>query len=666
MVGLFSLKKQCLRESIGNSPKVIVLGQFINTKRYAQHQLAAILRYFAVHIASIPLNIKPSQSSIGAGNSALPNSAKLPWVLAGFMLFVLVYKVVMAFVISNKGFDLTDEGCYMLWYTYPDKDPNPFYYFHKIVLGFLPFIDWNIISLRILKIISDLAVVGLVSAVLYRNLPSNRKGLVTALFLLGVSGLGFYSIIFSRIFYEGDMSYLFAVMALGIPLLYLHPQQRKGLLLATFVSGIFIGLQFFNKFSASLVSLAVVGALSIFLTRKLLGVLALLGGVTLGAALFFTVTGYSPAAWYQEYQDGYKYVIEPLGYNPLHLLVFYAVDGLVLLVLALLPLGAFTMLRFVGTKAGIWRAPHLIITALVAVFYGLYYLLLPHLYSDAHYQYQSMLLNFWYVPAVSFGLYLFFMVDGIKGYTKPEWLVTILLLLMPLVSMVGTGTSLAVSASAYLVPWFGILGLLFVKHFTRGLGPAIVLLGVMIINAFTYFHFTHPFRLNATISQQQVPLTGSNKEIKVDETLATFVTSTKSVLQQEGIPEGYPIVALHNLPGLVYLVGGYSPATPWYFDAEWLNIPEFNQKLHNTNCLNIGRIKQFESRPPVFMINAYMLDELTPCLLKHDFDLEGSYEPAAILLNPYWQIENQAFARNLSDSLLIFIPKRPYTQTSIN
>jgi hypothetical protein len=616
------------------------------------------LRYFAVHIASIPLNIKPNQSSIGDGNSALPNSAKLPWVLAGFMLFVLVYKVVMAFVISNKGFDLTDEGCYMLWYTYPDKDPNPFYYFHKIVLGFLPFIDWNIISLRILKIVSDLAVVGLVSAVLYRNLPSNLKGFGHAVFLLGASGLGFYSIIYSRIFYEGDMSYLFAVLALGIPLLFIHPEQRKKLLIGLFVSGIFIGLQFFNKFSASVVSLVIVVALSHYLTHKASGLLVLLVGIVAGVVLFMGLTGYSPAAWYQEYQEGYKYVIEPLGYNPLHLLVFYAADGLVLLVLALLPLGAFAVLRFVGRKINIWGGSHLIFTAIVSVFYGLYYLLLPHPYSDAHYQYQSMLLNYWYMPAMSLALYLFFMVDGIKGYTKQEWLVMLLLLLMPLVSMVGTGTSLAVSASAYLVPWFGILGLLLLKHFTRSLGPAIVLLGVMIISAFTYFHFTQPFRLNATIGQQQVPLTGPNEQIKVDGTLATFVTSAKAVLQQEGISEGYPIVAMHNLPGLVYLVGGYSPATPWYFDAEWLNDPEYNLKLHNTNCLNIGRIKQFESRPPVFMINAYMLDEVKPCLLKHGFDLSSQNYSSQSVLNPFVRKEQLVFGRIASDSTLIFIPNR--------
>jgi hypothetical protein len=260
------------------------------------------------------------------------------------------------------------------------------------------------------------------------------------------------------------------------------------------------------------------------------------------------------------------------------------------------------------------------------------------------------------------------MVDGVKGYTKQEWIVMLFLLLMPLVSMVGTGTSLAVSASAYLVPWFGILGWLLVKYFTRSLAPTIVLAGVMIVSAFTYFHFNQPFRLNATIGQQQVPVDGPNEQILVDSTLATFVNNTKAVLNQENIPNGYPIVALHNLPGLLYLLGGYSPATPWYFDAEWLNDPDYNQKLHNTNCLNIGRIKQFESRPPVFLINAYMLKVVTPCLLQHGFDLANTntYEAPIEVLNPVVRKENETFYRVYSDSMLIFIPKRPYTQTSPN
>ncbi len=586
---------------------------------------------------------------------------QVPWLLVGFVLLVLVFKVIMSIINADKGFDLTDEGCYMLWYTYPDKDPNPFYYFHKMVLGFLPFIDWNIISLRVLKSLSDLLVVGLISLVVYQNLGARFKGIGNMLFLVGVAGFGYYSTIFSRIFYEGDMSYLFTVLALSLPLLFIQPMHRGKLWLGLLFSGMFIGLLFFNKFSASVLSLVIVVALSLFITRKGYGILASLLGVCVGVLLFFVATGYSPAEWYKEYQDGYKYVIEPLGYNPLHLIIFYAVDGIVLLVMALLPLGTFGFVRLVSRKLGVWGHPNVVFTLLLVSFYILYWLSLPKPFSDAHYQYQSMLLNYWYVPMVSLVLYLFFVVGGFKQYSKEERIVMLLLLLMPLVSMVGTGTSLAVSVSAYLVPWCSILGLLLLQYFTKALIPATLLVGCLVVGAFGYFHLEHPFRLNATMAQQNVKLQGPNEEIWVDSTLATFVSNTKAALQKEGFTDNYPIVALCNMPGLVYLVGGYSPATPWYFDAEWLGDPDYNQKLHNTNCLNIGRIKQLESRPPVFLINSSLIDIDGQCLEANGFFLENDYRKVGEVYYPYEEYDRATGLRG-PNKILVFVPETPFNQ----
>lgn len=573
------------------------------------------------------------------------------------LCIVLALKIAFSLFIANRGFDLTDEGCYMLWYQYPDKDPNPFYYFHKMVLGFFPFINWDIVSLRMLKMASDLSITVLIAAALYRNLPNGAKHLSSFCFLLGVAGLGYYSIIYSRIFYEGDMSYFLAVMALGIPLLFLRQEHRIGFFVSLVISGVFVGLQFFNKFSASIVSLLLVCALSVYLTRKGWGLLATLAGVAIGVLLFFVATGYMPKQWLQEYLNGYKYVIEPLGYNPLHLLLFYAFDGMVLLVLVLLPLGLFALVRFMAQKLWQRQVGHLVFTLIVTLLYGLYYLLLPHTYSDAHYHYQSLLLNYWYVPIASVVVYLFFMVGTPRGYSKEEIVVLLSLLLMPFVSLVGTGTSLAVSASAYLIPWYGILGWLMVRHFTLRLLPAMGLIACIAIVAFVCFHVQYPFRLNASVGQQKVLLKAPQEEIYVDSTLATFVSNTKSILKAANIPDGYPIVALHNLPGLVYLLGGYSPATPWYFDAAWLNEPEYNEKLHDANCQNLARIKQFENRLPVFLIDEYALSAVTPCLLNNGFNLSGEqYHPPMAKFNPFLARERSVLNRQISDSLLIFIP----------
>ena len=590
-------------------------------------------------------------------NATALNSYPLPhWFIIVFMLFLLAAKVVVTLCLANKGFDLTDEGCYMLWYKYPEADPHPFYYFHKLVLGFFPFIDWNIVSLRVLKMASDISVAGIVALAVYRNLPGNLKHLRSGLFLIGMAGLGYYSLMFSRIFYEGDMSYLFTVCSLSLPLLFIQPRYRGKLWVGLLLSGFVIGLLFFNKFSSAIISLLLVLAITLYFTRKASAVLVVFGGIAIGIAAFFLATGYQPAAWYQEYLDGYRYVIQPLGYNPFQLLLFYAIDGLILLALALLPFGLFVLLRRFFLKKQWWKYQYLVFTIVVAAFFVLYYGLLPHIYSDAHYHHHSLLFQYWYAPMVSVVLFMLYMGRHHKP-SKEEVTLLLSLLLMPFVTLVGTGTSFSTAASAYLIPWYAVLGWLVLMHYRRQWLLAICFTVALSVGAFWYFHWQAPFRLITDMASQQTMLKAPNEHILVDEPLAKLVSEAQLILQRANIPPGYPMVALHNLPGLVYLLGGYSPITPWYFEVGWLNQPELNARQNAANCTHISRIKLFENRMPVFIINSYVLPTVQPCLEENGYYLSQNYEPPQVLLNPFLRQENKVLGRDFSDSMLVLIPK---------
>lgn len=164
----------------------------------------------------------------------------------------------------------------------------------------------------------------------------------------------------------------------------------------------------------------------------------------------------------------------------------------------------------------------------------------------------------------------------------------------------------------------------------------------------------------------RVEVQGPNETILLDTTTALFVNSTKEILDNAKIEAGYPLVALHDIPGLVYLVGGYSPATPWYFSVLDARQNELNGMMKEFNCLHIGRIKLFEERQPVFMINQLSFYSTLPCIKKHGFDLEEDYELPHKVINPTIRNQIARFSKGASDTLLIFIPKRPYTQTSFN
>ena len=124
---------------------------------------------------------------------SLVANIKPHWLLVATLLLVLLGKIVVTIAIADRGFDLTDEGCIMLWMAYPDLDPHPFYYFHKILQGFFPFVEWNIVNMRLLKVFSDVVILALLAAVVYRNVDATRQYGKTFLLAAGITGLGYFS-----------------------------------------------------------------------------------------------------------------------------------------------------------------------------------------------------------------------------------------------------------------------------------------------------------------------------------------------------------------------------------------------------------------------------------------------------------------------------------------
>lgn len=77
------------------------------------------------------------------------------------------------------------------------------------------------------------------------------------------------------------------------------------------------------------------------------------------------------------------------------------------------------------------------------------------------------------------------------------------------------------------------------------------------------------------MARQAVPLrtAGLTEPILVDAATATFFHQLKNLLAQGGFHPDDPLLALYDVPGLVYVCGGVSPEAPWYFS-----------KLNSRNC----------------------------------------------------------------------------------
>lgn len=608
---------------------------------------------------------------MAASRLPLHNTLKHPkgfepqlWLVV-VLLLLLLGKVVATVYFANTTFDFTDGGCYMLWYDEPSNDPHPFYYFHRIVLGLFPTIDWNIISLRILKMASELLVIAAMTFAVYQNLKGSNRGIKTLLFTFGFIGLGYFSTWFSWIFYEYDLTYLLSVVALSLVVGSLKVKRNWIFTWFVLLAGMLVSIQFFNKFSTSILLLLAIMVIVQLCRPGWRNHLSFLAGIVLGFGAFFVIIDYTLEQWYQEYLDGYAYLIKPLGYKPFKLIWMYILNLWPLPFIALSPIVLHHLLSHMAKVANVGVRPRKLFAIVLSAMLVIYYFTFPSKYLNVDNPSVSVLFYFWYFPLVSYFLYYAFYHIDFKKIDRRQWVMMIVWFVLPAVLFLGTATSATLSISSFLVPWYGLLLYLILKHGKSGIQYSVLVVAFVSCFVFVANHIERPYWTNKPIYYPRLAVQAPNEVILLDTARAQFVNKTKAILKDADIEPGYPIVALHDLPGLVYLVGGYSPATPWYFNVLDARQEELKCKMKEFNCLHISRISMFEERDPVFMINEVAYSGVLACLIHYGYDIEKEYERPRKVSNPIIRPRIRQFSKGSSDSLMIFIPKKPFTQNRL-
>ncbi|GEM_PF-2181055 len=111
------------------------------------------------------------------------------------------------------------------------------------------------------------------------------------------------------------------------------------------------------------------------------------------------------------------------------------------------------------------------------------------------------------------------------------------------------------------------------------------------------------------------------KGILLDEESHQFLLSVYNLLKDNGFRPGEPILALYNLPGVVYASGGNSPVTAW-----WMPRPEFRA----ANVAAIGRLGKVRKKPLYLLLSWYPGQATIKALndagidFPHGFKLVGS------------------------------------------
>jgi hypothetical protein len=554
---------------------------------------------------------------------------------------------------TNKGFDLGDDGLYMLSLSDPEhyKVLAHGYFLNKV----LPIGEFTIPISRTISICLELAGGLVFSWGVYRWLAARLSGVsfwaIWALVLIG----SFQSILARCVSYN-DLINFFGLTSAGVLLASLSIESGKKQTLLWLLSAFL--LTFCTIFKAPVtISLSVLYfAVTTFYGhgKKLTNLAKATAAWVAGAALTvisYTII-YNGLGW-TDIIAQVKATADLLNYHPIDLVLMYVIyDGTPSLIFIGLGLAVYwmcyTMIKSVAPNRKLLT--FLFSGAIsTAVCYGAIIGLRGFLIREEQpvYFYQWVVINVLIV--LVYNAY-----KQIPPQVRKEVVILILFLFtLPVAMIGGTNGFIIETLFAFWIPWFGLAAICLLWLASSGFSAVryYVLLGAMVLATSIQFHYSkvlHPFGLpnNQSIWDQTTPLAGKDK-LMLSPDVVQYFQSFQAKLGVKNVKPNTPIVAFNYMPGLVYLAQGYSPGAPFYL---------YGNDFVRYNCHFLMAAGETIQQPPIILYrtSTFAFPRHFTCIKQGIWHNIKGYSEQTIF-DPYDAVYEHEGYNN--DSLYIWIPR---------
>ena len=499
---------------------------------------------------------------------------------------------------SNKGFDFTDEGLYLLVYQHPHEFPDSYTSYHRVGAVFFDLVGGNIIALRLLGFFLtalatfyfSLALTWFLKGRSWSIFEGQGEQILLHLALQG-SVLTAYCWLPPTPNYNTMAGIGMLLSCGGILAFFSNSDPRRSIAKAT-LGILTIGggllLAFLAKGSSAvgivLISAILIGACNLIALKEkivfaVVVSISVLGG---GLLIFFLIPSLS-VSW--EFflgsivalteGNGAREIIIRHWHESLEFAMRH-VRSFVLPILLAAGVSFFARSRFLVKSSD--RKESLVFWSIIGVLIAEVVLLIVKDAFSAGIQGRSRS----FIGYTSLFLVLLTLRAGLPGAAQtisPHRLsgcvmFLVWLALMPFVTAAGTTHKIFINALLHVAPLAAAI-LLVAASVDKSLRRVIILpfagllvVGLSFSQFITGFVLT-PYR-TAPKWTQTVPVAVGVPEtiLNLDTASAECIEKTKAALADAGFKPSNDILALYGLPGLVYAVGGVSPERPWFFDSE--------------------------------------------------------------------------------------------------
>lgn len=500
------------------------------------------------------------------------------------LLFLL--KLIIVRWSLDKGIDLTDEGWFLLNYNFPAEDKAPISQVHHILNLWFPFLEFNIKNVRILRLFFEVLGALILSAgtLYFLKKKGSLLSRKTILFVVFFTLTGFYTSAFSRNVGYYELTAFLLSVSLGIYFLQYHQRQWYWVMFLGFIQP----WVFFCKFSSGVISLLFFLILLIVEKTQIKGVVLYFIGASLSVLIYFFAQGLSLEIWLTNFESGLESA-SLLGYSINELIVrVYLKEMFVLFAVALF---ARKLHHTVLQEKWGNSISYFIITITSMVIFLVVF---------------TERITFLGRHEITQGVYLFSFLPIILGFVgcKDVKKDPILLSLpfLPFIAIIGSDTVISINLWSFLYPILLYIAISFIAYKKMEITT---LSATVVVTTFFFVFNTviNPYRLHKSIFDQNVSIRSHyGEKILVDDSLAQFYHNV--VKELEGVEKPFPIIARYDLPSIVYLIGGYSPETPWYFSGE--SSKKFNE-YHLNRVKNATELYPTSQKTTLYWNNQYYL-----------------------------------------------------------
>lgn len=567
----------------------------------------------------------------------------------GALGLLAIVKLLLLFWAVNKGIEMTDEGYYLLWFRsaglYPPDMHLNYYYLIQMFVGW---IEWDIVALRIGGNLTMLAAV----ATLIWGLKHYLKELLPAIFTMQTISLASLAGIAAIFLAENPhtLSYntvTFFLMAVTTALLLywiaLKDKLSKYALwsLYTVISFVLMA-QLLVKFSSAIL-MGGIWLVALVYHRRNVKVLPLLTSTVAGSAVFllwFFTTQLDPKTFVEYFWISYER-ISGLGYTPARIFFgTYIAKDLPHFLMNLAPSMVVLVIGdlLINKKQRPNKSIAPVVVSLVIFAAQMLFVRLNY-FPQLHYRFIDLVL--WGM------LTALFLLRRSQKLSISIIQLSLILGALPFVCAIGSAVNMPMSLFFYVHAWVMLVVILWQFIDTSKLTKVFSALFqfATIAASFGVFFWVFvwpqylPHGFAAPLYQQTHKPLKSNS-LLVDSLTAEFISGTDELLQKGDFEPNNYILALYDLPGLVYLMEGYSPQVIWYFGETTRET--LDESVNNT-CMHIANITEEH----VYIIKPTKVDERVLSSLQNSkLGFPEQYTLQGIVYDPYNKRDMEVWSPN--------------------